>query len=829
MTKLYILTGPEKGGPHNLQPDVTLVGRAPDNDICIEDTLISRHHLQISQQGGEFFVKDLQSTNGTYVDGKAIGPGKDIKVKEAIPVEIGNTFISLGKKYQGDLLPDGDYSGPKGMLSDTLEMDRPKTSLRNLELMYKVSSVLMQSLDLNTTLEKIMDCIFDLLKRVDRGAVILADEETGRIRDVIWRVKPESVKACGERVYSRSVVERVMKEAKAVIMSNIPAEPREKRSESMELMQIKSLMCLPLVSKSMIRGAIYVDSIHRPYGFRKEDLSLMTALCTPAAIAIENAMLYASLEKMVGERTRNLLETQEKLKGSEARLKAIFDHMSSGVAVYEATRGGKDFKLVDVNDAYRRMEKVAESHPRGRSMLDVFPHYESTDILKVLRRVWKTGRPEGSGLTFFEGEEAVGWREYDAYRLPGGEIVVIIDDITEKKKAAKQQKVLQQQLFASQKMESIGIFAGGIAHNFRNILQAISGNTELLELLSGERRDIRVLSEKIYDSVEKGVDLINSLLHFSRKGGEYNLAHLDLADVIRQTQEVIGRVLNRSIHIESEVETSLFVKGNRSLLSQVFMNLFSNASDAMPNGGKLAVQAARQGDRIIATVTDTGIGMDEETLEKIFDPFFTLKEVGKGTGLGLSTVHGIIKEHKGTISVASKPGKGTTFTIALPCEEGEKKELDRTHKEIRRGKKEKILIVDDEGPALEALASTTRGLGYEAIAVQKPQDAVNKYEKWNPDVVLMDRGMPGMDGITCAKKIMEKYPDAKIIIVSGYEDAGPNRISPDMRTPLKGYIVKPCSMAQLGQAIARALEGRSQEAAAFAKRLRRAKGARRQE
>jgi signal transduction histidine kinase len=807
MTRLYILTGPEKGRFYSLKPDVTMVGRAPDNDIRISDNLVSRRHLRISQQGTRFRIMDLQSTNGTYVEGKAINPGKDFEVKEAVPIEIGDTLFSLGRKYRGDLLPDKDRAFSKGGLSDTVALDRPKTSIRNLELIYKVSSVLMQSLDLKATLEKILDYIFDLLKRVDRGALILADSETGQIRDVISRVKPGSVKKYGERIYSRSAVERAMKRGKPVIMSNIPGERLQKRSESMELMKIKSLMCVPLISKSRIRGVIYVDSVHRPYGFRREDLSLITALSTPAAIAIENAMLYSNLEKMVEERTKDLLETQEKLKESEARFKAIFDHMSSGVAVYESIHDGKDFKLLNLNDAYRRMEKVVGNQVLGRSLLDVFPHYGGTDILEVFRRVWKAGQPESSSLTFFRGEEAAGWREYYAYRLPSGEIVVIIDDITDKKKAEREQKILQQQLFVSQKMESIGAFAGGIAHNFRNILQAISGNTELLEILSGERPDIKGLSKDIYDSVEKGVDLINNLLHFSRRGGEYELVNLDLADVIGQTLEVIRRVFDKSIEIESRVDRELFVKGNRSLLSQVFMNLFSNASDAMPNGGRLTVESSREGDKIVATVTDTGIGMDEETQKKIFDPFFTLKEVGKGTGLGLSTVHGIIKEHEGSISVASKPGKGSSFRIYLPYAPGAKDERHEPCKEIKRGKGERVLIVDDERPTLEALTAITKSLGYEAIPAEKPEEAVSKYRTWNPHVVLMDRGMPKMDGITCAKKIVEKDPEAKIIMVSGYEDTGPNGISPEMRRLIKGYIIKPCSAAELSQVISKALEG----------------------
>jgi CheY-like chemotaxis protein len=283
------------------------------------------------------------------------------------------------------------------------------------------------------------------------------------------------------------------------------------------------------------------------------------------------------------------------------------------------------------------------------------------------------------------------------------------------------------------------------------------------------------------------------------------MAVVDLADVIKQTHEIIARVLNRNIEIVLILERGLFVRGNRSLLSQVFMNLYSNANDAMPNGGKLMVEARRKGDRVLAVVSDTGIGMDENTVEKIFDPFFTLKEVGKGTGLGLSSVHGIVQDHKGTISVFSKPGKGAAFEIFFPYEEPGQAEPADSAGEIIPGKGEKVLIVDDERPALDALAAICKKLGYDAIAVEKPSEALQNYGQWNPDVVLMDRGMPKMDGVTCARKIVEKDPDAKIIMVSGYEENGGDGIDESVKLMIKGYLTKPCGMGDLSQAISRAL------------------------
>jgi signal transduction histidine kinase/ActR/RegA family two-component response regulator len=803
--KLFILSGEDGGRSHDFKGDALHLGRAPDNEIQVKNKHVSRRHLKIEVKEGRFFVEDLHSRNGTFIKGKAIVPGKPVEVKAGVPVAAGGVFFSLGKPFKGDITDYERIVDPSHPLNDTVDMDRPKTSLRNLQLIYKVSRILMQSLDINQVLERILDHIFELLKRIDRGVIFLVDERTGDISEAVSRSKAK-VKA-SQKGYSLTVVNKVLKEGKAVILTNTVGEDRAERSESMELMKIKSVMCVPLMSRSRVRGIVYVDSVSKPYGFRKEDLSLLTALSSSAAIAVENAMLYADLEKRVDERTSDLLATQAKLKESEARFEAMFDHMTSGVVVYRVVKGGDDFVLLNVNEAYESIEKVSKREALGKSFLEICPHYRDTAIQESLERVARTGRSESGSVSFVEGDEVLGWRDYYAYRLPSGEVVVIMDDVTERKRREREQKALQEQLIIHQRMESMGAFAGGIAHNFRNILQAISGNTEFLEFVCGEKKEIADLTTNIFDSVEKGVDLINNLLHFSRRGGvQYQMAYLDMSDVIRQTHEIISRVLNKNLEIQIDAEKNLYVKGNRSLLSQVFMNLYSNASDAMPNGGKLTINAFKKRGNVIVTVSDTGIGMDDETLKKIFDPFFTMKEVGKGTGLGLATVHGIIEEHKGAINVSSAPGKGTTFRISLAYAEPEGFDEIEEGREIILGRGEKVMIVDDERPALDALAAIINKLGYQAIPLERPTEVLSAYSAIAPDVVLMDRGMPKMDGITCARNIVDRDPMARIIIVSGYEETGPHGIEENAKSLIKGYLTKPCRIEDLSQAISRALE-----------------------
>ncbi|MBW1704759.1 MAG: FHA domain-containing protein [Deltaproteobacteria bacterium] len=806
MTKLHIIHGPEKGRAFDLVSDIIHVGRSSENDIQIKDNSVSRKHLKILRKDDKYFIEDLKSTNNTFVDGDFLIPGKEVEVKEGLPIAIGKVLVSIGESMPEDTIALKDFEALSGEFSKTgmytAYKDRPMTTAKNLELIYKVANALVQSLDLTELFEKLMGYLFDFLKRIDRGAILLIDDKTGKLEQIIARSKYDT--GATSLNYSRTIVNKVISEGNPITMPEMKPEEMENFSDSMGV--IRSVMCVPLISKSQVRGVIYVDSVDMPHGFRKGDVSLLTALSSPAAVAIENALLYSNLEKLVEERTATLKETEKKLRESEGRFKAIFDNMSSGVIVYEVVNNGGDFIILDLNQADQNIEKIDKKEVLGKSVLEIFPQVKVVGLFEVFKRVWKTGKPENRSVTLYEDQKITGWREYYVYRLPSGEIVSIFDDVTGRKTAEEEQLALQKQLYVSQKMESIGEFAGGTAHNFRNILQAISGNTEYLEMIYGEKPEVRGLTNSIYDSVEKGVDLINSLLQFSKRGGEVQLVDVDLTDVIMKTYEIIEKVFNRNIEITLNLEKGLFVKGNHSLLSQVFMNLFTNARDAMANGGTLLIEAKKKKDKVIAVVSDTGHGMAKETVAKIFDPFFTLKEVGEGTGLGLSTSHGIIQQHKGTVSVKSEPGKGATFEISLPFEKTEMTQEPRPDREVIIGKGQKVLIVDDELPTLDALTNLTNHLGYKAIPVDRAVDALNNYNKWKPDIVLMDRGMPEMDGITCIKKIMEMDPKARIVIISGYEETGANGIDDNVRSLIKGYLTKPCGAEDLSRMLLRVLE-----------------------
>lgn len=808
MIKLYIIEGPSKGKSFDLGTEVVYLGRSPGNTIQIEDPSISHTHLKLEHKGERFFVEDLKSTNGTFINGEMIVPGKPFEVKEGQPISAGNTLMALDQAFTvGGTLVHRAMKFPVRLQDENgpvFYKDRPMTNPKNLQLIYKISNVLMESFDINDVLRKFMAYVFECLKRIDRGAILLCDESSGDVSEIIARSRDESKKTSIE--YSKTIVNRVIRDGRPVSMSDTSSEDEVDLSDSMKALQIRSVMCVPLISRNKVRGVIYVDSLDAPHGFRKEDLYLLVGLSSPAAIAIENALLYANLEKSVESRTRILQNTERKLRKSESRFRAIFDNMKSGVVVYDVEGDGEDFVVVDLNESAQRVENIRRKDVVGKRVDDVFSEYTSWGLLKVFGDVWRSGKNLHVGPVVCKDERAPGWREYDVYRLPSGEIVTLFNDISAQKHAEKAQQALQKRFINAQKLESVGRLAGGVAHNFRNILQAVLGNVEFLEMLYSDMPDVKDIARNINKSIDKGVDLVNSLLHFSRVGVEFDPVIIDLSQVIQETYRIVERLFDKKIKVAIDIEEDLFLKGNHSLLSQVFMNLFTNARDAMPDGGTLLVEAGKKGDQIEVVVSDTGHGMDKKTQEQVFDPFFTGKEVGKGTGLGLSTVHGIVEEHGGKISVSSFSGKGTKFKIRFPRATDFPEMQTEPRMSFVSGKGQKVLIVDDEPDSLGVLAGLTRNLGYLVSQVSRSVEAPERYSLFKPDAVLMDRNMPEMDGISCIREILKLDKEARIIIVSGYESSGPNGIDEEVKGMIKGYLTKPCGMEDLSQILSEVLE-----------------------
>ena len=372
---------------------------------------------------------------------------------------------------------------------------------------------------------------------------------------------------------------------------------------------------------------------------------------------------------------------------------------------------------------------------------------------------------------------------------------------------------LQEQLIQSQKMEAVGTLAGGISHDFNNVLQPILGYSELLLQRKKEGEPDYADIQKIYQAGLRGADMIKSLMTFSRKT-ETKFVPVDLNQEITLVQYLLSQTIPKNIKIDvhlSEVLES--IQGDSSQIGQVLMNLGVNARDAMPDGGTLSIETAniqlgkencitcleeiKPGSYVLLTVSDTGQGMDKETLSHIFEPFFTTKEEGKGTGLGLATVYGIVKRHGGHISCYSEPGIGTSFKIYLPAIQTKKELETPTFEKAIPSGTGTILLVEDDESTRNLSATILNNFGYKVITAGDGKEALEIYqvEKDRIDLIMLDLIMPIMDGKRCLEEILRVNPNAKVVIASGYSEGGPA----NWATPVgaKGFVQKPYDMREL--------------------------------
>ena len=374
----------------------------------------------------------------------------------------------------------------------------------------------------------------------------------------------------------------------------------------------------------------------------------------------------------------------------------------------------------------------------------------------------------------------------------------IVRNISERKR-------FQAQLQHAQKMESIGTLTSGVAHNFRNILSPISLYSQFIQMTYKDDPQLQDMAEKTIQCVKRGAQLVDGLMQFSRKHAN-ELETIDLTEVIRETYDLITKSFDKKINIRMDCADSLPIRGDHSGLGQVFMNLCTNARDAMPDGGELSIEAGMEGDDALITISDTGPGMDEQTRGQCFDPFFTTKEVDKGTGLGLSTAYGIVKDLGGDIHLFSELNKGTTFKLYFPLDLSDEHQRQAGVHVVVQGHGEKVLIIDDETNILEVLVMLAERLGYRAASADSGKAGIDKYKSWRPDVVLLDRNMPGMDGLKCARKILEYDPEARLVLISGYDEGGPSGIDDKTKALIKSYLTKPINMEVVSQTIRKVLD-----------------------
>lgn len=476
-----------------------------------------------------------------------------------------------------------------------------------------------------------------------------------------------------------------------------------------------------------------------------------------------------------GFREKELL--QNEFVKSEVRYRHLFDQLTSAFVLQEIVfdQSGQpcSYRLLEVNPAFESLTGLKAQEIAGKTLLEVLPTIEA-EVLENFLRIALSGQPAHFEYYCTAWDRSL---KFSAYRPESNQVACIIEDITKRKK-------LEEQLRQSQKMESIGTLAGGVAHDFNNILTVIMGSAALLQRKLRNEPEQEKLVNQILSSSERAARLTHSLLAFSRKQ-TIQLLSLDVNDVVSLQQDFLERIIGEDVRLETAFSSErLPVFADRSQLEQVLMNLAANARDAMADGGVLRIETSRidsrghsaemadckPGQYALISISDTGSGMDKATSTRIFEPFFTTKERGQGTGLGLSMAYGIISQHNGSISVYSEPGHGTVFRIYLPLQADRSPEEVVPIRKSHPGGGETILLVEDDPHVRATNSAILESVGYNVLTAAAGQEAIDLFDRYVSRIalVILDVVMPGMNGRELCRRLRGLGCDAKILFVSGY-------------------------------------------------------------
>jgi PAS domain S-box-containing protein len=551
-------------------------------------------------------------------------------------------------------------------------------------------------------------------------------------------------------------------------------------------------------------------------------------------------------------------QAEQALQESRERYHTLFNAMTEGFALYETvldeTGAPCDYRFVDLNKAFERLTGVERGEVVGRRLSEVFPHDK-----KLWIETYGRASLTGESIRFQNGSPPLRHYEVYAYQPAPGQFAVVLRDVTERKreeeelrrhrdhleelvrertaelvlrnrqleeeitdrKRAQEAKLkIEAQLVQSQKMEALGRFAGGIAHDLNNILYPVIMDVEmLLEETSTETATHQTLRQ-ILNAAYRERDLVKQILSFSRRS-EQQVKPIKVAPLIEEALRFLRSSLPSTIEIRHSLGVELdTIMGDATQIHQIVMNLCRNAADALPSQTgiiELALSNIRlepgegppemgPGEYVVLSVKDTGCGMGSEVMEKIFEPFFTTKEVGKGIGMGLAVVHGILKNHGGGIQVESEPGQGSQFRVFLPMalKETRVKVYEEVQAPLPRPKA-RVLVIDDEEIILSSLQSALQRSGYSVVTVNDSFEAIDVFSRAPEDfdLIITDLTMPRMTGVELSAKLMQIRSGIPIILCTGYSDIINEHQAKAMG--VRELLQKPASIGELKNAVRRAL------------------------
>ncbi len=512
---------------------------------------------------------------------------------------------------------------------------------------------------------------------------------------------------------------------------------------------------------------------------------------------------------------------EEALRQSEERYRTILESIEE--AYFEVDLAGN---FTFFNDSLPKLFGYSRDELEGMNNRDYMPFESSKKIFTLFNQIYRTGKPvKNVSYEIIRKDGSKDSHDLSASLMRDKEgrpvgFRGIARDVTELKLVEEERKRMATQLQHAQRMEAIGTLAGGIAHNFNNLLMGIMGYTSLILLDTDPHHASYKRLKSIEKLVDSGSKLTSQLLGYAREG-RYEVKPISLNQLVKETAVTLG-MTKKELTVHQDLADKLYgIKADQGQIEQVLLNLYVNAADAMPLGGDLFLKTmnvtdkdmtdrpykVRPGNYVLLTVRDTGVGMDKEIVDHIFEPFFTTKGFASGTGLGLASAYGIIKGHGGYIDVESQKGHGTTFTICLPATEKEIREEKGFSDRPVKGKG-RVLLVDDEETIIDAAGQMLQELGYEVLSAGDGKEALELYRKnqGRIDMVLLDMVMPVMGGGETFDRLKEMDPGVKVLLSSGYSLEG--EAKEILNRGCDAFIQKPFKLDHLSQKVREVLESR---------------------
>jgi two-component system, cell cycle sensor histidine kinase and response regulator CckA len=567
-----------------------------------------------------------------------------------------------------------------------------------------------------------------------------------------------------------------------------------------------------------VLGIVYPDSFDKYIEELKQNEwwtgELQHTTKTGRKIFVESRQLVSKLndgELIVLETSKDITERKQ----ADERIRqqaALLDQSQDAIMVCDLGH-----RLIYWNKGAERIYGWSADEILGTELCETICDGDSTALEKALKKLETVDEFQEECEHYTkEKQKIIALSNWTLVRNEQGQpdyLLLVNRDITEV-------KWIEEQLYRAQRMESIGTLAGGIAHDLNNVLSPILMAVEMLQSGDANEENGEPWLSIIHENTERGANLIRQVLTFAR-GAEGDRVEIQLRHLIKELVKILQETFPKNIMVKYDIDPELsLLSADPTQIHQVLMNLAVNARDAMPNGGTLTIKArnttidetyarkhieAVPGSYVLLTVADIGAGMPKDVLKRIWDPFYTTKDVGKGTGLGLSTTLSIVQSHCGFISVNSEPQKGTEFSIYIPASESLTKtaELEPVSA-FPNGNGETVLIVDDEANIRTTTVATLEKYGYQALAAGDGTEAIAVYaQNQNIDLVLTDMSMPFMDGTATIRALRKINPDLKIISISGLPAQQTATIK-DLRT--NAFLLKPFTAETLLTTIAEVLD-----------------------